>query len=149
MKNSIVVFTKRFLDVLYIISVGGTLISPGLITWYSTYNPRVSNSLIPLIILFFIAGIFGALILRELKKMMNTVVLGDCFVRSNVTSLKRMGTFSFVISGVMFLRVFTEYFTPSIPILVFTFLVAGLFSKVLAIVFDQAVSYKLENDMTI
>ena len=32
---------------------------------------------------------------------------------------------------------------------VLVFLIAGLFSRVLADVFDQAVTYKLENDLTI
>ena len=41
------------------------------------------------------------------------------------------------------------YITPSVLILILVFVIAGLFSKVLAQVFDKAVTYKLENDLTI
>ena len=33
--------------------------------------------------------------------------------------------------------------------LIMVFIIAGLFSKVLAFVFDKAIEYKLENDLTI
>jgi hypothetical protein len=39
--------------------------------------------------------------------------------------------------------------TPATLILVLVFIIAGLFSHVLSQVFDQAVAYKFENDLTI
>jgi hypothetical protein len=39
--------------------------------------------------------------------------------------------------------------TPAAMVLVAVFTIAGLFSLVLSQVFDQAVTYKLENDLTI
>ena len=39
--------------------------------------------------------------------------------------------------------------TPAAMVEVLVFLIAGLFSRVLADVFEQAVTYKLENDLTI
>ena len=41
------------------------------------------------------------------------------------------------------------YLTPAVLVIILTFLIAGLFSKVLSQVFDAAVTYKLENDLTI
>jgi len=41
------------------------------------------------------------------------------------------------------------FFTPAVFVIVVVFLIAGLFSRVLAIVFDRAVEYKQENDFTI
>ena len=41
------------------------------------------------------------------------------------------------------------YLTPAVMIIILVFLIAGLFSKVLSQVFDRAVAYKLENDLTI
>lgn len=41
------------------------------------------------------------------------------------------------------------YMTIAMLVLVLVFIIAGLFSKVLAFVFDRAVEYKLENDLTI
>lgn len=39
--------------------------------------------------------------------------------------------------------------TTAVIVIVLVFVIAGLFSKVLSKVFDRAVYYKLENDMTI
>jgi hypothetical protein len=95
-----------------------------------------------------LVGAATLLILVELRKMMKTVIVDDCFVEQNVTSLYRMGTYAFVIAGLKTLRCFV-YFTPGAVIVSAVFAFAGLFSKVLARVFDRAVSYKQENDLTI
>ena len=78
--------------------------------------------------------------------MFKTVLNGDCFIRENVQSLKRMGICSFCIAAVTALRLFL-YLTPAVLITVLVFVIAGLFS--LSRVFDAAVTYKLENDLTI
>ncbi len=95
-----------------------------------------------------VAGALMLMILYELRKMMKTVVNDDCFVEANVKSLSRMGTYAFVITAVKLLRCLV-YFTPAAILIAGVFLFAGLFSKVLSRVFDKAVTYKLENDLTI
>ncbi len=95
-----------------------------------------------------LVGIATLMILYELRKMMKTVIDDDCFVDANVKSLYRMGTYAFVVTVVKLLRCFV-YFTPSAFVIAGVFLFAGLFSKVLARVFDKAVRYKQENDLTI
>jgi predicted tellurium resistance membrane protein TerC len=96
----------------------------------------------------FFAGIFALLIIRQLIKMMNTVVAKNCFVYENVASLKIMGRYSFIISLSFIVLVFFR-FTPPPAIIVFTFFVAGLFCYVLAHVFEEAIKYKEENELTI
>lgn len=98
--------------------------------------------------IYFILGIMAVLILGELRKMFRTVLKDDCFVKDNVVSLQRMGTYSFIIAVICLLRT-ALYMTVAMLILVLVFIIAGLFSKVLAFVFDRAVEYKLENDLTI
>jgi hypothetical protein len=95
-----------------------------------------------------IAGIFALIILWELRKMFKSVMKENPFVIENVISLKRMGICSFVITICMLLRL-VFIITPAELILVAVFLIAGLFSAVLSLVFDRAVSYKEENDLTI
>ena len=90
-------------------------------------------------------GVFTLLILFELRKMMKTVIDDNCFVEANVKSLYRMGTYAFVIAGIKIFRCFV-YFTTAAVVIAGVFLFAGLFSKVLARVFDRAVKYKQEND---
>jgi hypothetical protein len=101
-----------------------------------------------IIMIYFILGILAVLILGELRKMFRTVLKDDCFVKENVVSLQRMGTYSFVIAVICLLRT-VLYMTIAMLVLVLVFIIAGLFSKVLAFVFDRAVEYKLENDLTI
>ena len=95
-----------------------------------------------------ISGLFALAILWELRAMFRTVIKEDPFVTSNVTSLKRMGYYAFVIVAAMIAKLFFVV-TPTTLILVLVFLIAGLFSHVLSQVFDQAVAYKYENDLTI
>ncbi|MFR7841817.1 MAG: hypothetical protein ACLU3U_01230 [Gallintestinimicrobium sp.] len=59
-----------------------------------------------------------------------------------------MGICSFCIAAVTALRLFL-YLTPAVLITILVFVIAGLFSLVLSRVFDAAVTYKLENDLTI
>lgn len=66
----------------------------------------------------------------------------------NVKSLKRMGNYSFIIAAVTSVRL-CLYSTPGVFVVILVFVIAGLFSKVLAGVFEQAVNYKQENDLTI
>ena len=80
--------------------------------------------------------------------MFRTVLNHDCFVKENVVSLRKMGTYSFCIAVITVIRLFL-YVTPGVLVVVLVFLIAGLFSKVLSEVFDKAVTYKLENDLTI
>ena len=95
-----------------------------------------------------LVGTSALMILWELRKMMKTVIRDDCFVQENVSSLVRMSIYAFVIGGLKLLRCFV-YFTPAAVIIAGVFIFAGLFSRVLACVFDKAVSYKQENDLTI
>lgn len=101
-----------------------------------------------IIVIYFVLGIMAVLILGELRKMFRTVLKDDCFVKDNVVSLQRMGTYSFVIALICLLRT-ALYMTVAMLVLILVFIIAGLFSKVLAFVFDRAVEYKLENDLTI
>jgi hypothetical protein len=103
---------------------------------------------IPFCVIFMIAGVFSLIILLELRRMFCTVIQGNPFVKNNVSSLKRMGACAFAITLCMVARLFFVI-TPAEMVLALVFLIAGLFSLVLSLVFDQAVIYKQENDLTI
>ena len=80
--------------------------------------------------------------------MFRTVLAEDCFVRDNVVSLQRMGTYSFMIALFSLIRTIL-HITDAMLVIILVFIIAGLFSKTLAFVFDKAVQYKEENDLTI
>ena len=79
-------------------------------------------------------GVFAILIIWELRSMFRTVLNGDCFVKENVRSLKRMGNDSFCIAAVSAVRLLIVI-TPATLVIILVFIIAGLFSKVLSNVF--------------
>lgn len=148
MNNKLTKLTKLLLDFMYYGGMIVCLTLPITITLYGKINIYFKTYRIPLIILFFLSGVFAILIIGELRKMFQSVLQNDCFIRENVISLRKMGNYSFCIAFITLCRLFL-YITPAVLIVVLVFMIAGLFSKVLSQVFDKAVTYKLENDLTI
>ncbi len=148
MKNRLTLFTKWLLDFMFYAGILVIITLPFSINVYGRYNSYFSKFYWPLLVLFFLSGSFAVLIIRELRQMFCTVLSGDCFIRENVKSLSHMGNYSFAIAFVTAFRL-PLYLTPAVLVVILVFLIAGLFSKVLSQVFDRAVAYKLENDLTI
>lgn len=146
-KETVAVITKYLLDIMFFAGIAVTLTLPWLVKLVTAYF-HFEGRYVEIVSIYFVLGILAVLILGELRKMFRTVLKNDCFVRENVVSLQRMGTYSFIIAAVCLLRAFL-YTTAAMLVLVLVFVIAGLFSKVLAFVFDKAVDYKLENDLTI
>lgn len=151
-KETVIIFTKYLLDFMYFAGIAVTVLLPvpGLVQRVAAFLDfhDFEGRYTEIIMIYFILGILAVLILGELRKMFRTVMKDDCFVKENVVSLQRMGTYSFVIAVICLLRT-VLYMTIAMLVLVLVFIIAGLFSKVLAFVFDRAVEYKLENDLTI
>ena len=141
-------FTKVLLDIMFWAGILVIISLPVSLKILGDYFPEYRQFYVVLFSFLFPSGIFAVLIIRELRCMFRTVLVGDCFVEKNVTSLKRMAVYSFCIAGLTVIRLFLVT-TPAAMVEILVFLIAGLFSRVLADVFDQAVTYKLENDLTI
>ena len=148
MNNKLICFTKILLDFMYYAGILVTIFVPLILTGYGHYNAYFSANVIPLSLIFMPSGIFAVLIIYELRKMFKSVLADDCFIHENVISLRRMSTYSFFIALFTSCRIFL-YLTPAVLVVILVFVIAGLFSKVLSRVFDTAVTYKLENDLTI
>lgn len=148
MKNKLTSITKILLDFMYYAGIIVTVFVPLIIKSYGKYNTYFADNLLWLSVIFIFSGIFAVLIIYELRKIFQSVLADNCFIRDNVKSLNRMGTYSFFIAVITSCRLFL-YLTPAVLIVILVFMIAGLFSKVLSQVFDKAVTYKLENDLTI
>ena len=148
MKDRLTLFTKFLLDVMFYAGIIVTLTLPLSIKFYGKYNSYFADNFYSLCVIFFLSGIFAILIIQQLRKMFTTVITNDCFVRENVASLEKMSIYSFFIAVITACRLFI-YLTPAVLIIILVFVIAGLFSKVLAGVFDKAITYKEENDLTI
>lgn len=140
--------TKLLLDFMFFTGIIVCIGVPYLLHLAGDYFSLFRNNYVPFTIIFIIAGILGLLILWELRKMFRTVLNENAFCRENVISLQKMGIYGFGIAIDMVLRLFFAV-TPAALVIVMVFLVAGLFSLVLSQVFDQAVQFKEENDLTI
>ena len=132
-ENILVRWTKLLLDIMFYAGLAVIVTLPVSIRLYGRINGYFAQYYVQLVVLFALSGILAA---------------NDCFVEANVKSLNRMGTYSFLIALVTAGRLFL-YLTPAVMIIILVFVIAGLFSKVLSQVFDRAVAYKLENDLTI
>lgn len=148
MKNKLTVITKYILDVMFYAGILTTVCVPFLYRLVMPYEKEIEEYYVPLCIILMICGVLAVLIIYELRKMFCTVLADNCFVRDNVKCLKRMGNYSFGIAAVTLSRLFC-YVNSAVFVIIIVFVIAGLFSKVLSQVFDRAVSYKEENDLTI
>ena len=149
-KETVIVITKGLLDFMFFSGILVTLSLPWSVRWiadyfqYEAFNTQYNE----VVIIYFVLGLLALAIIGELRKMFRTVLKDDCFVKENVVSLQRMGTYSFMIAAICLVRTFL-FLTVTMLTLVLVFVIAALFSKVLAFVFDQAIAYKQENDLTI
>ncbi len=148
MRDRLTVFTKGILDFMFFAGIITTIFVPVIIKFYGNYNTYFAENVLELSLIFVMSGIFAVLIIYELRKMFKTVLQDNCFIKENVESLHRMGTYSFFIAVITCCRLFL-YLTPAVLVVILVFVIAGLFSKVLSQVFEKAVNYKEENDLTI
>lgn len=149
MKSKITKVTKGILDFMF---VSGIIVTLSLPLSLKIAGKYIDDQLLAyqwqMVAIYGVCGVLALLIISELRKIFKTVLKDDCFVRENVSSLERMGNYSFIIVILLLVKSMF-YVTIASLALLFVFIIAGLFSKVLAQVFDRAVSYKLENDLTI
>ena len=147
-KDKFLLVSKCLLNVMFFCGIPVTVTVPFTLKWYSRINAYYDKYYLIQTALFFLSGVLACLIVYELRKMIRSVEQENCFVMSNVTSLKRMGNYSFLIAAITSIRL-CLYATPGVFVVIIVFVIAGLFSKVLAGVFEQAIQYKEENELTI
>lgn len=141
-------WTKLLLDFMFYSGIVVTATLPFSLKFIGKYFERIEESYEESVIIYFVLGIAAVVLIRELRKIFRTVLEEDCFVEANVVSLRKMGNWSFFIALMSVVRSIV-YVTIAMGVVILVFVIAGLFSKVLAMVFEEAVRYKEENDLTI
>lgn len=148
-QSRLISFTKYFLDFMFFSGILVEVSLPFSLKMLGEYYwKEMAEQYWPMLIIFGLSGICGLIIVYQLRKMMKTVVKRECFVDNNTKSLSTMGKVSFVIT-VLFIVKCILLPTPASFVIVLTFFIAGVFSHVLSLVFDEAVRFKEENDLTI
>ena len=140
--------TKYLLDFMFYAGIAVTVTLPWSIRKIGELMPRLVEHYEETVTIYFALGIAALVLVRELRKIFKTVLEEDCFVRENVISLQKMGNWSFFIVLMSVVRSIV-YMTVAMYVVILAFVIAGLFSKVLAYVFEEAVCCKQENDLTI
>lgn len=147
--------------IVYIILIFGTFLTA--YTYYKTVpNSELRNIKGIIYLLLLTLGIICTfLIFIELKKITSTLVKDNPFTYKNVTSLKRISNSCFIISILFIINIILTLSFSEFNIIFidkkgihtdaefFIFLLVGLFIKILSKVFEKAVKYKEENDLTI
>lgn len=147
-KDTLIKYTKYFLDFMYYSGFVVTATLPISLKWLGRYLETVRDHYGEAVLIYFVLGIAAIVILRELRKIFKTVIDKNCFVHENVVSLDKMCKWSFFIVIMSIVRTLV-YTTIAMLVVILVFTIAGLFSKVLSFVFEEAVGYKEENDFTI
>lgn len=147
-RESLIKLTKYILDFMFFGGIVVTATLPFSIKLLGKYINEFKEHYGELVIIYFVLGIAGVVIIRELRKIFKTVITENCFVRDNVVSLNKMCKWSFFIVLMSIVRSIV-YLTAVMGVVILVFIIAGLFSKVLAFVFEQAIEYKEENELTI
>ena len=148
MDNRLVRFTKWLLDAMFYGGLVITLGIPVIFRYVGRYIQSFRVHYIPQCVLYIGSGILALMIVRELRRMFGTVLEDNAFIMENADSLKRMGKFSFFLAFLSLIRLPLAS-TPATVVVIIVFSIAGLLCFVLCQVFEQAVRYKEENDLTI
>ncbi len=140
---------KHMLDIMLI---GGLVVLPSLpvslkwclgnLTWGAGENYRF------LLVFLFLTGVFGLVMIYELRRMFCSINDHTPFSRQNIASLRRIATMALFISVAYMIKIifYISFLTIIISI---AFLLFGLAGLVFSEVFRQAVEVKEENDLTI
>lgn len=147
-KKNLAMWTKYLLDFMFYAGIAVTASLPVSVRKIGELFPHMVEHYEETVIIYFVLGVAALVLLRELRKIFRTVLAENCFVQENVVSLQKMGNWSFFIALMSVVRSIV-YFSIAMWVVICVFIIAGLFSKVLAYVFEQAVQYKEENDLTI
>lgn len=147
-RDTIIKITKYLVDIMFWTGILVTLTLPWSIKWAGKYLDRLAENYGEIVTIYFVLGILALAIIWELRKMFKTVLARNCFVRENVASLKHMSYYSGLIVLMSIVRTIV-YTTIAMLVIILVFVIAGLFCQVLAQIFDEAVNYKEENDLTI
>ncbi len=147
-KETLSRLTKYFLDFMFYAGIIVTATLPFSIRFLGKYILGFEEHYGEMVIIYFVLGIAALVIIRELRKIFKTVIRKDCFVRDNVVSLDKMFKWSFFIALMAVIRSIV-FLSAAMLVVILVFVIAGIFSKVLSFVFEEAISYKEENDFTI
>lgn len=155
---------SRMLSIILNITIIFGIFLTGILVYSNFIEKGIEDVIIDkgIIIVLLIVGISSLFyIVFMLKGIINTLIKGDPFVRSNAIAFKKISVSCLIISLCYFINLFINSNFKEFKFIyvdnmgvhtdmeVFIFLFAAAFIYILAKVFDKAVTFKEENDSTI
>lgn len=155
---------SRMLSIILNITIIFGIFLTGILVYSNFIEKGIEDVIIDkgIIIVLLIVGISSLFyIVFMLKGIINTLIKGDPFVRSNAIAFKKISVSCLIISLCYFINLFINSNFKEFKFIyvdnmgvhtdmeVFIFLFAAAFIYILAKVFDKAVTFKEENDLTI
>ncbi len=138
------------LIVLIVVTILLIISLPLFVNYYSKtlYRSRLIYSQIVLYLTYIPVAICAIIIEINLRKMFNTVCRNNSFVMENVHHLNAMGKTMIVVTIIFLIKTILLFSLAGLAFTLGSALLA-IFCFVLSDIFHQAVSYKLDNDLTI
>ena len=124
-------------------------------SWGWVWTAGVYEVVLALFLLF--CGVCTAVVLRQARRVLDTILEGNPFQLANSRSLRRAAVCSFLISAAALVRLIwgLVYYGGIGPLLTYNalfvpvFFMGGLLCLVMSALFRQAAELKAENDLTI
>lgn len=152
MKLSKIVNSKMMEKILYFILIGGGVIFitlPFCLKWYLEFSDIYTTSnYIKILIILYSSGILALGIVNFTIKLLKNVNKNKPFSKDNVKLLKNISIFCLIIAVIYLISIpiIKSVFT---IILFMIFTIMGFMCDVLSGLFDKAIEYKEENELTI
>ena len=104
MNTKLVRFTKYMLDAMFYIGIVLTAAIPVLFYFFGNYIEAFRKYYVFQCVIYMASGVMALLIVRELRKMFQTVLTENPFVMENAGSLRKMGKCSFMTAFLSIVR---------------------------------------------
>ena len=129
-------------------------IAGSLLAWFWVWKDAYAMMLTLFLV---VSGICTAVILRQARRVLDSILKGHPFCEENAGALRRASLCGFVISGAALVRVVFSvcYYHSPLPLTSYNalfvpiFAMFGLLCLVMSALFRQAAEMKAENDLTI
>ena len=125
--KTVALWTKYLLDAMFYLGIAVTATLPFSVKLIGKLLPFMVEHYEETVIIYFVLGVAAEVLIRELRKIFQTVLDENCFVRENVVSLQKMGNWSFFIALMAVVRSIV-YMTVAMGVVILVFVIAGLFS---------------------
>ena len=120
MNTKLVRFTKYMLDAMFYIGIVLTAAIPVLFYFFGNYIEAFRKYYVFQCVIYMASGVMALLIVRELRKMFQTVLTENPFVMENAGSLRKMGKCSFMTAFLSIVRLPVSL-TPATAVIIIVF----------------------------